>query len=190
MSERPWRNPRPAPQLPEMQPRLGGLLVPTWLRTWWPAVLWACLIFFLSTDTFSSEHTAWFFEPVIHWLVPSLSGQQIDFIHHIIRKSAHFTEYFIFCLLLYRAVRGVRRGWHWSWGLTALVIAACYSCLDEIHQAFVASRTASPNHFLLTLSAPSSPSWPSSPGSVYASLLRRCRLPSFPKRLSLPGCPG
>ena len=117
VSEQPWRNPRPAPQLPEMQPRLGGLLVPAWLRTWWPAILWACLIFFLSTDTFSSDHTAWFFEPVIHWLVPSLSGEQIDFVHHIIRKSAHFTEYFIFCLLLYRAVRGVRKGWHWSWGL-------------------------------------------------------------------------
>ena len=149
MSEQPWRNPRRAPQLPEMQPRLGGLLVPTWLRTWWPAVLWACFIFVMSTDSFSAQHTGWFFEPILRALFPSFSADQIDFIHHIIRKSAHFTEYFIFCLLLFRAVRGQHRGWHWSWGLTALVIAASYSCLDEIHQAFVASRTASPSDSLL-----------------------------------------
>jgi VanZ family protein len=149
VSEQPWRNPRPAPQLPEMQPRLGALLVPIWLRTWWPAVLWACLIFILSTDSFSAQHTAWVLEPALRWLFPSLTVPRIAFIHLLIRKTAHFTEYFVFCLLLFRAVRGQRRGWHWSWGLTALVIAASYSCLDEIHQAFVASRTASPYDSLL-----------------------------------------
>jgi len=132
-----------------MQPRLGGLLVPTWLRTWWPAVVWACFIYLMSTDSFSAQHTAWLLEPVLRWLFPSLAAGQIDVIHFLIRKSAHFTEYFVFCLLLFRAVRGTRPGWHWSWGLTALVIAACYSCLDEIHQAFVASRTASPHDSLL-----------------------------------------
>ncbi|HKE09875.1 MAG TPA: VanZ family protein, partial [Candidatus Acidoferrum sp.] len=34
-------------------------------------------------------------------------------------------------------------GWHWSWAFGAWFIAAVYSCLDEIHQSFVASRTAS-----------------------------------------------
>jgi len=34
-------------------------------------------------------------------------------------------------------------------GLTALFCAAGYSALDEIHQAFVASRTASPYDSLL-----------------------------------------
>ncbi len=149
MPEQPWRNPRPAPQLPEMQPRLGGLLVPTWLRTWWPAILWAGFIFLMSTDTFSAQHTGSIIEPILRWLFPSITRDQFDFIHHVIRKSAHFTEYFIFCLLIYRGVRGTRRGWHWSWGLTALAIAAGYSALDEIHQAFVASRTASPYDSLL-----------------------------------------
>jgi VanZ family protein len=149
VSEQPWRNPRPTPQLPDLQPRLGGLLIPAWLRTWWPALLWACFIFMMSTDSFSAQHTGWFFEPILRWLFPSFSADRIDFIHHIIRKSAHFTEYFIFCLLLYRAVRGARKGWHWSWGLTALVIASVYACLDEIHQAFVASRGASPYDSLL-----------------------------------------
>lgn len=149
MPEQPWRNPRPAPQLQEMQPRLPKLLVPAWLRAWWPALLWACLIFTLSTDTFSAEHTANVLSPVIHWLYPHLTDDQFDIIHHLIRKSAHFTEYFVFCLLLYRGVRGGRTGWRWTWGIFALSIAAGYSCLDEIHQAFVGSRTASPWDSLL-----------------------------------------
>src|SRR5580693_9018893 len=149
LPEQPWRNPRPAPQLPEMQPRLHKLLLPAWLSAWWPALAWACVIFTLSTDAFSSEHTASIFMPVVHWLIPSLTQDQLDFIHHIIRKSAHFTEYFIFCLLIYRGVRGDRTGWRWTWGFAALSVAAGYSILDEIHQAFVASRTASPYDSLL-----------------------------------------
>ena len=103
----------------------------------------------MSTDTFSSEHTAQVFEPLLHWLIPSLSQEMVETIHHLIRKSAHFTEYFVFCLLLYRGIRGGRKGWRWSWGLSALFIAAVYSALDEIHQAFVISRTASPYDSLL-----------------------------------------
>ena len=55
----------------------------------------------------------------------------------------------LFRSLLFRAVRGARIGWRWTWGLTALIIAAGYACLDEIHQAFVASRTATPWDSLL-----------------------------------------
>lgn len=144
-----WRNPRPAPQLPEMQPHLHKLLIPAWLRAWWPALFWACLIFTLSTDTFSSEHTAKVFSPILRWLFPHITEDQFDLIHHLIRKTAHFTEYFIFCVLLYRGFRGGRKGWRFSWGFSAWFAAAVYSCLDEIHQAFVASRTASPYDSLL-----------------------------------------
>ena len=145
----PWRNPRPAPQLPEMHPRLHKLLIPAWLRAWWPAVAWACVIFTLSTDSFSSEHTATFLSILVKWLFPHLTENQFSFIHHIIRKSAHFTEYLIFCLLIYRGVRGDRKGWRWTWGIAALSVAAGYSIMDEIHQAFVVSRTASPYDSLL-----------------------------------------
>ena len=145
----PWRNPRPAPHLPEIQARLRRPRLPAWLRAWWPAFLWAVVIFSMSTDTFSAEHTGSVLEPILRWLVPSLTNVQFLAIHYFIRKSAHFTEYFIFCLLLYRGVRGDRQGWRWTWGLAALFCAAGYSVLDEIHQAFVASRTASPYDSLL-----------------------------------------
>jgi VanZ family protein len=111
--------------------------------------MWAAFIFIMSTDAFSAEHTAWFVEPVLRWLKPDLTAHQFLLIHHYIRKTAHLTEYFVFCLLLYRGIRGVRAGWRWSWGFAALFIATSYSILDEIHQAFVASRKASPYDSLL-----------------------------------------
>ena len=94
----------------------------------------------MSTDTFSAEHTKWFFEPVLRWLIPGLAQSQYDHIHHLIRKCAHFGEYFVYFLLLYRAVRGRHSGWRWSWGSVALLIAAVYSASDEFHQTFVPSR--------------------------------------------------
>jgi VanZ family protein len=114
--------------------------VPAWLRAWWPALLWATCIFFLSTDFFSSDHTGSIIEPLLRWLFPAMQQDALDIIHHIIRKSAHFVEYFIFALLLYRGVSGGRRSWHWSWALVAWLVAAVYSALDEIHQIFVPSR--------------------------------------------------
>jgi VanZ family protein len=145
----PWRNPRPAPHLPEIQARFRMPRLPAWLRAWWPALLWAGIIFSMSTDTFSAEHTGSVIEPIMRWLVSSITEEQFAAIHYFIRKSAHFTEYFIFCLLIYRGVRGERKGWRWTWGLVALSCAAGYSALDEIHQAFVVSRTASAYDSLL-----------------------------------------
>jgi len=144
-----WVNPRAARHLLEIQARLRPPRVPVWVRAWWPVVAWACFIFTMSTDTFSSEHTGSVLRPILHWLVPSLTANQFEFIHHFIRKCAHFTEYFIFCLLLFRSVRGDRKGWRWTWGIAAFFCAAGYSVLDEIHQAFVASRTASAYDSLL-----------------------------------------
>jgi VanZ family protein len=149
VADQPWRNPRPAPHLPEVQPHLAQYLIPSWLRAWWPALLWAGVIFVMSTDSFSAEHTLSVFERILYWLDRSITTAQIDLIHHFIRKTAHFSEYFVFCLLLYRGVRGARAGWRWSWGVTALFLAAGYSALDEIHQAFVASRHASPYDSLI-----------------------------------------
>ena len=150
MAEQSWRNPRPAPQLDEIRQRVPAkTFLPPWLRSWWPALLWAGFIFSLSTGSFSSDHTGAILYPIFHWLMPSLTAEQFEPIHFLVRKSAHFTEYFIFCVLLFRGVRAGRIGWRWTWALAALSIAAGYSALDEIHQAFVTSRTASPWDSLL-----------------------------------------
>jgi len=146
----PWRNTPPAPNLDELRCRVPPRsFFPSWLGAWLPAIAWAAVIFTLSTDYFSSYHTGSVIEPAVRWFLPWLSDDTVERIHDFIRKCAHFTEYFIFFLLLYRGLRAGRTGWRWSWGLGAWFIAAVYSCLDEIHQSFVASRTASPWDSLL-----------------------------------------
>jgi VanZ family protein len=123
------------------------------LRPWILPVLWAALIFTASTNLFSSTNTSRVILPLLHWLLPRAPQSTLESIHGLIRKCGHITEYFIFGVLLVQAVRGPRRGWQLRWALIALLIAAGYSGLDEWHQSFVPSRTASPWDSLLDTSA-------------------------------------
>jgi VanZ family protein len=122
------------------------------LKPWLPAIAWAILISWASTDTFSATHTSLIIIPVLHWLFPHASAETLDRLHFFIRKGAHFAEYFAFSFLLLRALRDERRGWQLRWAIAALAIAAGYSALDEFHQSFVPSRTASPWDSLLDTS--------------------------------------
>jgi VanZ family protein len=116
----------------------------SWLKLWLPSIVWAGVISWASTDTFSASHTSLFILPLLHWLFPHASAETLDRLHFFIRKAAHFAEYFVFSLFLFRALRGEHRGWQLRWAIAALAIAAGYSALDEFHQSFVPSRTASP----------------------------------------------
>jgi len=114
-----------------------------WLRHWWPAILWCCLIWFFSTDSFGSSNTSRFIVPLLRWLFPDASTATIWLYHGGIRKAGHFVEYFILSLLLLRGIRAGRAGWRPAWGLAAIALAAGYASIDELHQAFVPSRGAS-----------------------------------------------
>lgn len=70
-------------------------------------------------------------------------------IHHVIRKCAHFTEYFILSLLVLRGIRAGRRGARIAWALAAIAIVASYASLDEFHQIFVPGRTPAVTDVLL-----------------------------------------
>jgi len=119
------------------------------LRDWLPAIVWACVISSLSTDTFSADHTGRFIIPVLRWVFPHASDPSILLMHALIRKCAHFVEYFVFSVFLTHGLRGKERGWKLRWALWAVAIAAGYAALDEFHQWFVPSRTASPWDALL-----------------------------------------
>jgi VanZ family protein len=131
-----------------------------WLKRWFPAILWAAVISGFSTQLFSVPATSRFLLPLLERLFPGASPETLEMIHFLIRKFAHFAEYFIFSLLVLRGVRGEQIGWKFRWALAAIAIAACYAALDELHQAFVPERTASPYDSLLD-----------STGAVVAQLL-------------------
>jgi VanZ family protein len=85
------------------------------LTHWLPILLWAGLIFALSS-------------------IPSL-GTGLGTWDVILRKGAHMTEYAVLAFLLARAV---------AREAPALALGVLYAASDELHQAFVRGRHASP----------------------------------------------
>ena len=85
------------------------------LTHWLPVVLWASVIFALSS-------------------IPSL-GTGLGTWDVILRKGAHVTEYAVLALLLVRAV---------GREAPALALGVVYAASDELHQGFVRGRHASP----------------------------------------------
>lgn len=116
----------------------------TFFQNWAPAALWAGVIFFLSTDNFSSSNTAGIFEPLLEAIFAGISTEHIDLVHLFIRKLAHWSEYFIFSLLLLRAVHGRLKGRiELRRALLVAAAVAIYALSDEFHQVFVPSRSPS-----------------------------------------------
>lgn len=96
-------------------------------------VLWICLIFFMSSDENSDKKTT-IISKEIHSTVKAskISVDQIDF---YIRKSSHFFEYLVLCVLLLKT-RGV-----YNIKLKDSVIYILFLCLlianlDEFYQSF------------------------------------------------------
>jgi VanZ family protein len=123
-----------------------------WLKLWWPAFLWAIVISLFSTDLFTAEKTGHFIAPILHWLFPQASNETIDLLHFMIRKSAHFVEYFVLSILILRGIRAGRHGARLGWALAAIALAGGYAALDEFHQSFVPGRTAAVSDVLLDTS--------------------------------------
>ncbi len=72
-----------------------------------------------------------------------LTPAQFGAIHFLIRKGSHLIEYGVLGALLFRAFRAERGGWNTRWAMAAVAVAAAVGGLDEWHQLFVPSRTAS-----------------------------------------------
>ncbi len=113
-------------------------------RYWIPALLWMCVIFWMSTGTFASEETSKIVEPVIRFLLPQIPDSKVDMIHGLIRKCGHLSEYFVLGLLLFRALgKGKTALPAGRVVLYSVIIIALYAASDEFHQTFVYDRTPS-----------------------------------------------
>jgi len=113
------------------------------LAFWLPPLLWMATIAWFSSAEFSADNTGAVLGPIFQWLLPRATEGQIAILHALTRKAAHFTEYAILAMLWFVALtreRGLSRR-RAAW--VAFVVAAVWAFLDELHQAFVPSRTAS-----------------------------------------------
>ena len=114
------------------------------LSRYLPLVVWLAFICFASSDSFNAGNTSRIIGPLVLWLFPNTSAETLATIHFITRKLAHFTEYAILGFLAARAFStSPRPSIQRRWLLISLVLIVAYALLDEYHQSFVPSRTAS-----------------------------------------------
>jgi len=121
------------------------------LRRWLPVIVWGAMISVFSTGYFTGEKTGAILLPILGALFPAATHAQLQTMHYVIRKLAHFTEYLILSVLLYRALRDGSR-WSFRAAATAVAIAGAYAVADEVHQLFVPGRTAAASDCLIDVS--------------------------------------
>jgi VanZ family protein len=122
------------------------------LKKWTPVILWLALIFYCSTDQFSSSNTSQVLGSVLDRLFPEIPMDRIIFVHSLLRKLGHWSEYFVFSVLLLRALREDNRvDWKMHHTALSIMLVFFYATGDEFHQSFVPSRTASINDVLIDL---------------------------------------
>ena len=112
---------------------------PRFVSHYLPLIAWLAFISFASSDEFNAGNTSRIIGPLILWVFPNTSPETLAVVHFIMRKVAHFTEYAILGFLAARAFRTSTQRWF----LICAALVIVYALLDEYHQSFVPSRTAS-----------------------------------------------
>lgn len=109
-----------------------------------PLLVWMAFIFFASTAQLSASNTSRIIRPLLLWLFPDISEETLSFLHFLVRKLAHLTEYAILGWLAARAFTTSSRSFlRRRWFLSAALLVIIYALSDELHQRFVPARTGS-----------------------------------------------
>lgn len=103
------------------------------------SLLWVAVIFSFSLQpaSESGDLSMSLTKKIVLFFFPGMSEGRLDFWDHIVRKAAHFTEYFILGVFVSAAFlqTDVKHN-----KLIAFVCAAAVSCADETLQVFTEGR--------------------------------------------------
>lgn len=116
--------------------------------TWLPVAVFLGIFAMESTRRFGSDHTS---APLQH-LFQSIFGSGINqnwpYVHHLIRKTGHFTVYGTFSLFVFQAVVRTLKArianplrLQQISHIVAIVATLAAASADEIHQCFLPNRT-------------------------------------------------
>ena len=97
-------------------------------------ILWMILIFIMSS--FSGNDSSNQSNFIVDIISNIFNINNIELLSLIIRKLAHFTEYFILGILVYNMIYNLNKKKYIS-----IIICILYAISDEIHQLFVVGRS-------------------------------------------------
>lgn len=124
-------------------------------KRWWPAVLWMMLIILASLDWASGGHTVNILKPILRWLDPDITMQEIYDFNLLFRKSCHFFQFLILALLIWRT----RGSWRFvspkadfRFSLFVLLLSVIFAAASEVIQRYITSRTSSFRDVMIDLS--------------------------------------
>jgi VanZ family protein len=110
---------------------------------WLEAVAWMGLIFSFSGDSFASSRTLAVLRYCNELFHLSLTGETLSLLNVAIRKTAHFGDYFVLGLLVYRAMAGGISRFTLRFACWTMLVGLLYALSDEYHQSFTRFRTPS-----------------------------------------------
>ena len=118
-----------------------------------PLVLWIGVIFIMSSGQGSMKETSYFIRPLLEFIFPGATDENLLIYHGYIRKFAHFAEYAALAFWASRAFRSssivfLQKFWQFAAFILVLLIAA----IDEYNQSFNSLRTGSIYDVLIDIS--------------------------------------
>lgn len=97
-------------------------------------IIWMILIFIMSS--FNSTESSNQSNFIVDIIANIFNTTNINILSLIIRKLAHFTEYFILGILVYNLIHSYDKKIY-----IGIIICVLYAISDEIHQLFVPGRS-------------------------------------------------
>lgn len=97
-------------------------------------IIWMIIIFIMSSfDADASSNQSGL---IVNFISSIFKIKNIELLSFIVRKLAHFMEYFILGILFVRVIINYNKKIY-----LAYIFGIMYACLDEFHQLFVSGRS-------------------------------------------------